>query len=62
MQMIIAGKKKQTNKQINQQKKNNNNNNKKTGKLNNRGFKNFLEVLPWNQTVTLQILFLRGIS
>ena len=34
-----------TNKQINQQK-NNNNNNKKTGKLNNRGFKNFLEVLP----------------
>ena len=35
---------------------------KKTGKLNNRGFKNFLEVLPWNQAVTLQILFLRGIS
>ena len=39
MQMIIAGKKK-TNKQKQKQK------NKKTGKLNNRGFKNFLEVLP----------------
>ena len=37
--MIIAGKKK-TNKQKQKQK------NKKTGKLNNRGFKNFLEVLP----------------
>ena len=41
--MIIA-RKKQTNKQTNKQKNNNNNN--KTGKLNNRGFKNFLEVLP----------------
>ena len=37
--MIIAGGKK-TNKQTNKQK-----NKKKTGKLNNRGFKNFLEVL-----------------
>ena len=43
--MIIAGRKKQTNKPT---KKNNNNNNndRKTGKLNNRGFKNFLEMLP----------------
>ena len=37
--MIIAGKK-QTNKQTKKQQQ------KKTGKLNNRGFKNFLEVLP----------------
>ena len=57
--MIIAGKKKQTNKQ---KKNNNSDKKKKTGKLNNRGFKNFLEVLPWNQVVALQILFLRGIS
>ena len=48
--------KKKTNKQKQKQK------NKKTCKLNNRGFKNFLEVLPWNQAVTLQILFLRGNS
>ena len=40
MQMIIAGKK-QTNKQTKKQQQQ-----KKTGKLNNRGFKNFLEVLP----------------
>ena len=46
MQMIIAGKK-QTNKQTNKKTTT------KTGKLNNRGFKNFLEVLPWNQAVTL---------
>ena len=39
MQMIIAGKK-QTNKQTNKKTTT------KTGKLNNRGFKNFLEVLP----------------
>ena len=37
MQMIISGKK-QTNKKTTTKKK--------TGKLNNRGFKNFLEVLP----------------
>ena len=49
MQMIIAGKK-QTNKQTN---KKTTTTTTKTGKLNNRGFKNFLEVLPWNQAVTL---------
>ena len=41
--MIIAGGKK-TNKQTNKQK-NKKKTKKKTGKLNNRGFKNFLEVL-----------------
>ena len=48
--MIIAGKKKKTNKQTN---KKTTTTTTKTGKLNNRGFKNFLEVLPWNQAVTL---------
>ena len=38
--MVNCWEKKQTNKQKQKQK------NKKTGKLNNRGFKNFLEVLP----------------